>query len=123
MTAQYLLYRTHKVQPRDYVLIRAAAGGWAISSVVGRVISEPPVRSKKTGELTEDPGFAEQQPHIARSFTGSVDQNFSSPARAKSRGWRDWWIVRALSATRPSGAATARSQTAEADGCTIVTGG
>jgi hypothetical protein len=81
-----------------------------------------PVRGKKTGELTEDPGFAEQ-PHIARSFTGSDDQNFSSPARAKSRGWRDWWIVRALSATRPSGAATARSQTAEADGCTIVTGG
>src|SRR2546428_11918167 len=27
MTAQYLLHRTHKVQPGDYVLIRAAAGG------------------------------------------------------------------------------------------------
>ena len=71
-----------------------------------------PVRGKKIGELTEHPGFAEQ-PDIARSFTGSDDQNFSSPARAKPR---DWWIVRALSATRPSGAATARSQKAEADG-------
>ena len=78
-----------------------------------------PVRGKQIGELTEHPGFAEQ-PDIARSFTGSDDQNFSSPARAKPR---DWWIVRALSATRPSGAATARSQKAEADGCTIVTGG
>jgi NADPH:quinone reductase-like Zn-dependent oxidoreductase/enamine deaminase RidA (YjgF/YER057c/UK114 family) len=27
MTAQYLLHRTHKVQPGDYVLIHAAAGG------------------------------------------------------------------------------------------------
>src|SRR5260221_13342129 len=27
MTAQYLLHRTHKVQPEDYVLIHAAAGG------------------------------------------------------------------------------------------------
>ena len=35
-----------------------------------------PVRGKKTGELIEDPGFAER-PHIARSFTGSDDQNFS----------------------------------------------
>ena len=27
MTAQYLLHRTHTVQPGDYVLIHAAAGG------------------------------------------------------------------------------------------------
>src|SRR5258708_6133862 len=27
MTAQYLLHRTHKVQPGEYVLIHAAAGG------------------------------------------------------------------------------------------------
>src|SRR5262249_21995866 len=27
MTAQYLLHRTHRVQPGDYVLIHAAAGG------------------------------------------------------------------------------------------------
>ncbi len=27
MTAQYLLHRTHKVKPGDYVLIHAAAGG------------------------------------------------------------------------------------------------
>jgi len=27
MTAQYLLHRTHKVQPGDFVLIHAAAGG------------------------------------------------------------------------------------------------
>jgi hypothetical protein len=35
-----------------------------------------PARDKKTRELIEDPGFAER-PHIARSLTGSDDQNFS----------------------------------------------
>jgi hypothetical protein len=36
----------------------------------------PAARGKKTRELIEDSGFAER-PHIARSFTGSDDQNFS----------------------------------------------
>ena len=35
MTAQYLLHRTHKVQPGDYVLIHAAAGG--VGSVAGQL--------------------------------------------------------------------------------------
>jgi len=35
-----------------------------------------PARDKKTRQLIEDPGFAER-PQIARSLTGSDDQNFS----------------------------------------------
>ena len=41
MTAQYLLHRTHKVQPGDYVLIHAAAGGMGHILCLGRGISEP----------------------------------------------------------------------------------
>jgi NADPH:quinone reductase-like Zn-dependent oxidoreductase len=50
MTAQYLLHRTHRVQPGDYVLIHAAAGGmghilcpWARhlgATVIGTVSTE-----------------------------------------------------------------------------------
>jgi NADPH2:quinone reductase len=42
MTAQYLLHRTHKVQPGDFVLIHAAAGGMGHILCLGRGIWEPP---------------------------------------------------------------------------------
>ena len=120
MTAQYLLHRTHKVQPGDYVLIHAAAGGmghilcpWArhLGATVGDIKTQTAQVLRRVDELlnlvgTDKPQLLSAQVWIAdmRLFEdhNSVWNEWVDPANPPARAclttdfWRPGMLVEVM---------------------------